>query len=93
MFFNRAFALFALETYFYKVYYLTLVCYICQAYLLKVRPLQSAGKASNPRCNRRRQQVIFGVVVGCLVAVETAILIASIVIEDDNRSSLNCEGK
>ena len=77
----REFWLFALETYFFKVYFMVLVCYICQAYLLKRR-----GKGA-----RNKQRLAMGIIVGLLLGFETAVFIASVVIENDGTSNINCE--
>ena len=70
-----------METYFFKVYFMVLVCYICQAYVFKNR-----GKDT-----RKKQRIIMVIVVGFLLGFETAVFIASVIIENDGSSNINCE--
>ena len=60
---------------------MVLVCYICQAYIFKHR-----GKAT-----RTRQRIIMGIVITLLLGFETAVFIASVIIENDGSSNINCE--
>lgn len=95
-FFNADYWLYAVETYFYNLYYLFLVGYVAKSYLLKYRQIINFKQfLLDPQnlINRNRERTIFFIIFGSVLAVYTALMVTSVVLEvqeQDNDTTVHC---
>jgi hypothetical protein len=91
-FYNEQFWLYASEDYFYSMYYLVLVSYICYHYVLTHAPEEKEDLMRKLNINLRletqepksSQRVIFFCVVGVLTALYLTMYIISVIEEIDH---------
>lgn len=99
--FNQDYWLFALETYFFNLYYLSIVGYVCKSYLLKYRQNTATGIVQKLMPSHLIQngadfnyeKIVFYSVFVAMSVLYTAIFISSIIFEAESDLSEQTHAK